>query len=355
MKKFGIVFSAAAVAILAGCKSPEYAHKYETKEEVKTCTCAPGTKHTSPCKCGAADCRCVVAAPAPKPAAAPAPKPVAAPAPKPAAPAAAEPEYTAYIVQRGDYLAKISKRYNVTIASIRKLNPSIKKDVVRVGQKIKLPGKIDVGVQRVPEGAFAAPAKKSAKKSHVAYTGATREYTVKSGDSLGAIAYGNGITIRQLKELNSLKSDRLSVGQKLKIPAAKVAAAPVKKESAPAAKKATAPAKAEENKVAPAPAPAAAVEEQEKPAAAESAPVAAETAAPAESVPAESAVSSAAPAAAAPAAETTTYVVQEGDDMTGVSIRWGVSAAAIRELNNLGDNDQLKPGQIIKLPAEAQQ
>jgi LysM repeat protein len=62
-----------------------------------------------------------------------------------------------------------------------------------------------------------------------------------------------------------------------------------------------------------------------------------------------------APAPAAPAAETTTYVVQEGDDMTGVSIRWGVSAAAIRELNNLNDGDQLKPGQIIKLPAEAQQ
>ena len=34
---------------------------------------------------------------------------------------------------------------------------------------------------------------------------------------------------------------------------------------------------------------------------------------------------------------------------------WGVSAAAIRELNNLGDNDQLKPGQVIKLPADAQQ
>ncbi len=41
--------------------------------------------------------------------------------------------------------------------------------------------------------------------------------------------------------------------------------------------------------------------------------------------------------------------------MTGVSIRWGVSAAEIRELNNLGDADQLKPGQILKLPAEAQQ
>ena len=41
--------------------------------------------------------------------------------------------------------------------------------------------------------------------------------------------------------------------------------------------------------------------------------------------------------------------------MTGVSIRWGVSAAEIRELNNLSDTDQLVPGQIIKLPAEAQQ
>ena len=41
--------------------------------------------------------------------------------------------------------------------------------------------------------------------------------------------------------------------------------------------------------------------------------------------------------------------------MTGVSIRWGVSAAQIRELNNLSDTDQLVPGQIIKLPAEAQQ
>ena len=41
--------------------------------------------------------------------------------------------------------------------------------------------------------------------------------------------------------------------------------------------------------------------------------------------------------------------------MTGVSIRWGVSAADIRELNNLGEKDQLVPGQIIKLPADAQQ
>ena len=69
----------------------------------------------------------------------------------------------------------------------------------------------------------------------------------------------------------------------------------------------------------------------DKPAAAESAPVQAE----------------------APA--TTTYVVQEGDDMTSILIRFGVSAACVRELNNLSDDAQLKPGQVIKLPAETQQ
>ena len=50
-----------------------------------------------------------------------------------------------------------------------------------------------------------------------------------------------------------------------------------------------------------------------------------------------------------------TYIVKEGDDITGVAIRWAVTAAAIRELNGLGENDQLVPGQVIKLPAEAQQ
>ena len=49
-------------------------------------------------------------------------------------------------------------------------------------------------------------------------TGATKEYVVKNGDTLGSVAYGNGITIRQLKELNGLSSDSLKIGQKLKIP-----------------------------------------------------------------------------------------------------------------------------------------
>ena len=61
------------------------------------------------------------------------------------------------------------------------------------------------------------------------------------------------------------------------------------------------------------------------------------------------------PAPAADDANTLTYTVQEGEDLADVSIRWGVSAAAVRELNNLGENDKLKGGQVLRLPADAQQ
>ena len=347
MNKFGVVLGIAAVATLAGCKDPDFKRSSAaSQDEVKSvdttpapvkevevepapakCTCPPGTKHTAPCACGAPDCKCIVEV-----------KPVVvADVSKPV-----EPEYTIYVVQNGDYLAKISKKFNVTIASIKRLNPSIKKDIVRVGQKLKLPGKIDVGVQTAPVAATAAaPAKKAvAKKSYVPYTGATKEYVVVNGDTLGSIAYGNGINIRQLKELNGLATDSLKIGQKLKVPAEKVVtakkSAPVKEEKVATAAEAMKPAEevAEEKK-----------DEAVSPVA--------------EPAPAVSVTESAAPAAvektetAAPAA--TTYVVQEGDDMTGVSIRWGVSAAEIRELNNLAEGDQLVPGQIIKLPADAQQ
>ena len=353
MKKFGMVLGAAAIVAIAGCKDPNYKRAgapagqndvknadttvaqpvaQTTAPAPKSCKCAPGTVHTKPCACGDANCYCIVEQKTVQP--------VQQAKPVTVAPA---PETTTYVVQAGDYLAKISKKFNVTIAAIKKAN-KMTNDVVRVGQKLKIPGNVDVGAAAPANVVAPAPTKKTS--SFAPYTGATKEYVVKSGDTLGSIAYGNGINIRQLKELNGLVNDTLRVGQKLKIPAEKQAkavspkkadkpiAAPVVEKKAPADDK-----------------PVAATPVEEKPAEASvEAPVVDK---PAEENPAEAAAPTTAPAEAAPA--TATYVVQEGDDMTGVSIRWGVSAADIRELNNLGENDQLKPGQIIKLPAEAQQ
>ena len=333
MNKLGIVLGIAAVAVIAGCKDPNYQRrspKGEVKDigtqveqqpepdtpvvtEEKHCTCPPGTKHTEPCKCGAPDCQCVVEQ-----------KMVEKKDVKPLPPP--EPEYTVYIVQRGDYLAKISKKYNVTINSIKRLN-NLKDDNIRIGQKLKLPGKIEIGEQKVPEGAFAKDTKATAKKTNAAYTGATKEYVVKSGDTLGAIAYGHGINIRQLKALNGLTSDSLKIGQKLKVPAEKVVA-PKKTESKPVEKKPVEP-------------------EVKAPVEAPVEPVA---------VPVEPTVETPVePTVEETTAPVPTYTVQEGEDLTDISIRFGVTAAAVRELNNLGENDKLVAGQILKLPPEAQQ
>ena len=350
MNKVAVVLGVAVVATLAGCKDPD-AVKAGTgsQSEVKTvpvedtavkptevkpaevkpapvkpsCQCAPGTKHYAPCKCGAPDCMCIVET-----------KPV-----KPA-----EPEFTVYYVQGGDYLAKISKKFNVTIASIKKLN-GLTADTIRVGQKLKIPGKVEVGTAAAKPAAPVKPV--TASKKATAYAGATKEYVVKNGDTLGHIAYSNGINIRQHKELNSLTSDSLKVGQKLKVPAEKVAKpAPVKKTDKPAA-----PAKVAEKKPEAAPVAPAKVEETPVAAPVEEAPVAAPTEKPADAVQAAPVAETAAPAAPA----TTTYVVQPNEDIQAVAIRFGITTAEIRELNNLGENDTVKAGQAIKLPADAQQ
>ena len=394
MNKFGIVLGIAAVAAVAGCKDPNYKgfHHPSSNDHVtpipgdtasstvpatpkqtgtpigvgegQHCTCPPGTVHAEPCRCGAPDCRCEVVpridvrtipagtqVPGGQAPGAQVPGGVQVPGgqtpgaqvpggqvPGSATPGAAqsqttdEPEYTIYIVQRGDYLSKISKKYNVTISSIKKLN-NLTSDNIRIGQKLKLPGKIDVGEQTVPAGAIAKPA----AKVYTPYTGATKEYVVKSGDTLGAIAYGNGINIRQLKELNGLSSDNLRIGQKLKIPAEKVVKPAAEKQPASVAK--SAPAKADPVKDSEAgkaktseAAVTAAIEEIEETKSGETTAVVEETV-----------VDPGVP----------TYVVQNGDDLTDVSIRFGVSAAAVRELNNLGENEELVPGQRLRLPVDA--
>ena len=348
MNKLVTVITVAAVAALAGCKDQNYKPMASSQNEAKsvastttqenaatieteeaTCSCPKGTKHETPCACGASDCACVVVQPKAEKKTEAQTKP-------------AEPEYTLYIVQRGDYLAKISKKFNITIAAIKSLN-NMKSDTVRIGQKLKLPGKVEVGEQKDPTAQ--AKAKKAAA-ANADYTGATKEYVVKSGDTLGAIAYGHGINIRQLKKLNGLSSNAIKVGQKLKVPATATTTAKAEKKTAkatPKTEKKAEPAK-EEPKATEEVSPAPVVEPESAPTAETSAQPAAET------TPTPSSETS---APTAPDATTMTYTVQEGDDLTGVSIRFGVNAAVIRELNNLPEDAQLTPGQVIKLPADA--
>ncbi|MGN0847301.1 MAG: LysM peptidoglycan-binding domain-containing protein [Kiritimatiellia bacterium] len=292
--------------------------------------------------------------------------PVASKPPAKVAPAANSLVYT---VKPGDQLFAVSRRYNVKMSAIEKANPGLNPNRIRVGQKITIPGVVaPTAVAAAPAPAKDAkvvpasapvPANRVApvktKSSFKPYTGPTKEYKVRSGDSLGKIAYENGITIRALKEMNKLTKDSLRIGQTILIPAEKVAAAPAPK--AEPAKNVKPAAKAEpaaevkpvaETKTeAAAPAPA---EPVVKPVAAET-PAAEQSAAAAE----EPKAASPAEPAAAPAPTGATYTVKENDDIVSVAIAWGISPSQLMDLNDLKAGDAIKPGQVLKLPANAKQ
>lgn len=59
---------------------------------------------------------------------------------------------------------------------------------------------------------------KSKSRSKSKSSGKGGSYTIKSGDTLGAIARRNGTTVAKLKAANGLKSDLIRSGKALKIP-----------------------------------------------------------------------------------------------------------------------------------------
>ena len=339
MNKLSLVLSLAAVAAVSGCLDPQYKSKRTATQEptvVKPAVSSEPVEPVTP----------VDVTPDPAPTVnidvvdTPDPKPVEV------KPVEKEPEFTTYIVQRGDTLSKISKRYNIKIDAIKANNPQIKNNVIRLGQKLKLPGKVDVGEQTVPAGAIASkPAKKASPAAAVkkdaapakAYTGATKDYVVKNGDTLGGIAIASGLTVRQLKELNGLSKDMIRVGQKLKVPASKVE----KKAASPAPDKKVAEKKADTVKLTQA---------------AEEAPVVADEAdkeEPVADTPAvEPSVSAPQPAAKTDA-KYVNYTVQDGDDLFEIALREHLTVPELREINNLGPDDKVEPGMVIKIPAPA--
>ena len=317
---------------------------------------------------------------------APAVQPAPAVVPEATAPApAAEPEFTWYVVKPGDMLSKISKRYNIRQKAILDLNPGLSPNKLFAGKKIKLPGNVATGeatpvaaapAAAAPAAAADAASVKAPKSTKaVKYTGATKTYVVKNGDSLGKIAHDNGTNVRTLKELNGLKKDRVLAGQKLKVPAEKAVAAPVEKTVAAPAKKddakAAAPKPMQKKEVAKKctcapgtvhdkPCACGAPDCKCKVAEKKSAAPAADAAAPAKPAPeAESAGSQ--PATPAPAADASaqaqqpatleTHTVMEGEDVLSIAISYGVSPSALMDANDL-KSSEVKPGDVLKIPAK---
>lgn len=103
-------------------------------------------------------------------------------------------EATIHIVQPGDTLWSISRKYNTTVEEIMRLN-NLNSTLITVGQELIVPGSGEVTPS--PENIV---------------------YTVQKGDTLWSISRRFNTTVDTIKSYNNLTSNALSIGQKLIIP-----------------------------------------------------------------------------------------------------------------------------------------
>ncbi|MGB3109695.1 LysM peptidoglycan-binding domain-containing protein [Psychrobacter sp. 1176_08] len=196
--------------------------------------------------------------------------------------AAKQPE--SYVVQGGDTLIGTANRFGLSVTQLASYNNlSSRADLLR-GQKLWLiPGKVSA-----PAVTPAAPSSKPSKSST-----ATKNYKVKAGDGLIALARQFNVPTSTLATLNGIgATDSLYVGQTLKVPASVDFNAATSTTSA-----------------------------------------------------ASSNVSSSSSVA------TTNYKVKSGDTLIGIANSVGVSPADIAAVNsNFNANARLQRGQTIKVP-----
>ncbi len=115
------------------------------------------------------------------------------------------PIYENYTVKKGDSLYTIAKKFNTTVDQIRKDN-SLTSTNLSIGQVLKIKvGEEIVGVEECYGEGF-----QDVEKNYITYT-------VKKGDSLYTIAKNYNTTVDNIKKLNNLTSNNLSIGQVLKI------------------------------------------------------------------------------------------------------------------------------------------
>ncbi|MFD1738122.1 LysM peptidoglycan-binding domain-containing protein [Bacillus salitolerans] len=224
-----------------------------------------------------------------------------------------------YTVVSGDSLSAIAKQFNKSVDELKRIN-NLTTDHLFIGQVLKLTDTtsvINAGTTYtvVPGDSLSVIAMRTGTTveslkaandltSDVIRAGQTlkipansegsttntvnaNEYTVVSGDSLSVIAKKTGTTVDQLKSLNNLTSDTIVVGQTLKV-------------------------SSNNNEATSSPVNEAAVKEN--------------------------------------TLTYTTHIVQSGDNIWDLSVKYGIPQAELLRANNLTMSSTLKIGQALKVP-----
>lgn len=188
-----------------------------------------------------------------------------------------------YTIARGDTISAVARRFGLNTGDILKVNGLKASTIIYPGQKIRLSGK--AAAAPAPRKAAAA----SATRPAVGTPGAN--YTVRAGDTLGAIAARHGVRLADVFAWNNLSARSIIYpGQKIKVGAGKAAPARVS---------------------APAPAPV---------------------------------------KASSPKATRGYYTVKAGDTLSAIASRHGVKLSALLSANRLNMSSIIYPGNKLAIP-----
>ena len=121
-----------------------------------------------------------------------------------------------------EFLGKIAEKYGTTVEEVKKAN-NLSGNNLRIGQKLKIPA-----TKNIDENKIVAAEDKPVQENKSSDAAGT--HTVLRNETIFTIAKQYGITAYQIRKLNDLPDNAITIGQVLKVPGGIIADVQVPKE-----------------------------------------------------------------------------------------------------------------------------